>query len=87
MMNRQLLIDLGYEDVVLLEPKELDEAIIGISHDGRAIYDYDLLVKAFMKSDNMSEEEAIEWIDYNTIRSLPYQQNAPIVMYNLKQYR
>lgn len=87
MMNRQLLIDLGYEDVVLLEPKELDEAIIGISYDDRAIYDYDLLVKAFMKSDNMSEEEAIEWIDYNTIRSLPYQQNAPIVMYNLKQYK
>lgn len=87
MMNRQLLIDLGYEDVLLLEPKELDEAIIGVSHDDRAIYDYDLLVKAFMNSDNMSEEEAIEWVDYNTIRSLPYQQNAPIVMYNLKQYK
>lgn len=85
-MNRQTLTDLGYDDVILLEPKELDEAIVGISHDNRAIYDYDLLVKSFIKCDNISEDDAIEWIDHNTIRSLPYQVKSPIIMYNLKDF-
>ena len=32
----------------------------------------------------MTAEDAIEWIEYNTIRSLPYAgENAPIVMYRL----
>ena len=34
-----------------------------------------------MEADNITEEEAIDFIDYNTIRSLPYYgENAPIIM-------
>lgn len=30
----------------------------------------------------MTEQEAIEWIEYNTIRALPYfGSDAPIIMY------
>ena len=32
-----------------------------------------------MNEDSMTEEEAVEFIDYNTIRTLPYIPNAPIV--------
>lgn len=32
----------------------------------------------------MTEEEAIEWIDFNTLRALPYLgEGAPVVMYPL----
>lgn len=34
----------------------------------------------------MTDEEAIEWIDYNTIRAIPYMgEKAPIVMYSLPE--
>ena len=84
--KRELLCELGHENIVLLDPEYLDEAIIGISHDDRAIYDYDKLIECFVKNDNFTEEDAIDWINYNTIRALPYQQGAPIIMFNLKQY-
>lgn len=64
-----------------LDEEETVSAIIG--HDdvsGALVYDYDLLVEAFAKHfgkyDEQSEEklriEAVDWIDYNVIRSLPY---------------
>lgn len=38
----------------------------------------------FAKKDGIDEEEAIEWIEYNTIRAIPYAgEKAPIVMYDL----
>ena len=38
-----------------------------------------------MKTDEMTEEDAIEFIDYNTIRALPYTSSVgvrPIIVYN-----
>ena len=58
-------------------------AIIGVSEDGRVVYDYNLMIEALMLSDNMTYDEASEFIDYNTIRALPYMgEKAPIVMYS-----
>ena len=59
-----------------------DSALIGVSHDDRAIYDYDLMVEWLMEDQGFTEEEAVEWIDYNTIRALPYMgADGPIVLY------
>ena len=78
------ILDAGYEDVIIFSGDSYDDALIGISHDGRAIYDFDLMVKWLMDRDCMDETEAIEWIEYNTIRSIPYAgEGAPIVMYGL----
>lgn len=61
-----------------------DDALIGISDDNRAIYDYDKMVSWLVSEENLSEEEAEDWINYNTIRALPYfGANAPIIMYAL----
>jgi len=69
------------DESLLLEPREsLDEALIGATQSGRAVYDYDLLVNSFMANEEMSESEAVEWISYNTLRSLPYYPNAPYVV-------
>ena len=51
----------------------LDYAIVGVSHTGYYIYDYDRMIECFIADDEinegeaMTEEEAIEWIDYNVI--------------------
>lgn len=81
-MDRETICELYGEDTIVLEPDFLDEAIVGASSDGILIYDVDLLANAFVKHDNMTYEEAIEWIEYNTIRALPYMgEKHPIVMY------
>lgn len=79
------ILDAGYEDVVIFKDEGYDDALIGISEDGRAIYDFDLMVEWLMKVDGITSEEAIEWIEYNTIRSLPYAgSGAPIIMYRIE---
>lgn len=71
-MNRDTIIEKCGKDAIVLEPEFLDNAIIGTTTDGRVVYDYYLLADAFVKYDNMSYEDAIEWIEFNTLRSLPY---------------
>ena len=70
-----------FNDIVLFSNFDYEDAFIGISHDDRAIYDWEKMVEYLINKQGMTEEEAIEWIDYNTIRFLPYQENAPIIMY------
>ena len=53
--------------------------------DERAVYDYDLMVKWLVEQEGMDEFEAVEWIDYNTIRACSYYQDAPIIMIRLPE--
>ena len=59
-------------DAVVFDNHAYDNSIIGTTFDGRAIYDFDKMVKELMQDEGWSEEEAIEWIEFNTIRALPY---------------
>lgn len=77
---KKLLCELEYEDVVLFENPSYDTAFIGVSSDNRAVYSYDKMAEHLMKVDGMDIEEAIEFIEYNTMRALPYCNNAPIVL-------
>ena len=81
--NRELLLDNGYEDIVIFENPAFDGAVIGVSDDGRAVYDYDKMVAAAMEQEGWTYEEAIDWIEVNTLRAIPYYENAPIIMYPL----
>ena len=77
----QKIIDNGYEDVKLLKNYSYDTAFIGITTDNRAVYDYQLMVEWLIRTEEFTEEEAMEWIDYNTIRALPYMgDDAPIIV-------
>ena len=82
MTAEEKILEAGYEDVVIFSDFSYDDALIGVSEDGRAIYDYDKMVAWLMENEGWSQDEAIEWIEYNTIRALPYAgPKAPIVMY------
>ena len=79
------LLDNGYEDVQVLDGYEYDEALIGVTSDGRAVYEFEKMVECLMNKYGWSDIDSIEWIEYNTIRSLPYfGAKAPIVMYSLE---
>lgn len=79
------ILDAGYENVTIFSGDTYDDALIGISEDGCAIYDFDLMVKWLMDKDPaLTDIDAIEWIEYNVIRSLPYAgEKHPIIMYSI----
>jgi hypothetical protein len=65
-----LFPDLDDEDYI--RHPDLAPAFIGSAYrcglDGPvAVYDYELLVQLFMERDEMSEEDAVEYIDYNIL--------------------
>ncbi len=68
------------EGAAILGGEELDDAIIGVTTDGRAVYDYDLLVAIISETDKVSAEAAADYIDYNTIQSLPNMGALPPVI-------
>lgn len=74
----------GYEDVVILSDYSYDDALIGVTHDNRAVYDYEKMIDWLVKKQNFTIDDAYELVDYNTIRALPYAgPNAPIIIYPL----
>ena len=81
---KEALLDEGYGDSVVLENPDYAMAVIGRSEDGRVIYSYEKMVEFLMVTDGMSREDATEFVDYNTIRALPYMgELAPIIMYEI----
>lgn len=82
---KEWLCDNDHEDTIVLESPDYLSAIIGISEEGRLIYSYDKMVEHLMDTDGMDVEEAMEFIDYNTVRALPYAGGmAPIIQYNVE---
>lgn len=74
----------GYDDVLILENYSYDDALVGVTEDGRAVYDFDKMVAWLVEKEGFTADAAIEWIEYNTIRALPYEgEEAPIIMYPL----
>jgi hypothetical protein len=68
-------------DAVIFLNQAYDNSIIGTTFDGRAIYDFDKMVQELMTDEGWTEEEAIDWVEYNTIRALPYcGDKQPLIM-------
>lgn len=85
MNAEERLLDAGYEGIKYLTNYSYDDALIGVSEDGRAIYDYEKMVEWLMEEEGLTDVEAVEWIEINTIRALPYMgADAPIIMYPLE---
>lgn len=79
------IIDAGYDNVKYLVDYSYDDALIGVTHDDRAVYDFDKMVEWLVANEGFSADEAVEWVEYNTIRALPYMgDKAPIIMYPLE---
>jgi hypothetical protein len=59
-----------------------NEAIIGFSNDivagcVRIVYDYEKMVEILVNRDKMSREEAVEFLDFNTVQAY-MGKNSPI---------
>ena len=59
-----------YEDETFLKADGFDDAIIGVDEQSmRLIYSVDKCIQILMKNDGMTEEDAIEYLQFNTIGS------------------
>ena len=73
------------EDSIVFYNPSFDNSIIGVTTDDRVVYSFEKMVEELMNDDDISEIEAIEFIEYNTIRSLPYVECGPIIVYELRK--
>ena len=79
---RALLEDYDFDSVVIFSNPDYASAFMGVSEDNRAVYNFDKMVEYLVDKDGLTDIEAIEFIEYNTIRALPYfGDNAPVILY------
>lgn len=83
--DEEMLEDNGYEGVVIYKNPDYDGALIGVTDNDLAVYDFDKMVEYLIETEGWDETEAIEWIEYNTMRANAYYENSPIIMYPLKK--
>ena len=82
MIRDELMLD----EILLFENYSYDDALIGVTHDDRAVYDFDKMVTWLMDLEGWTYEEAVEWIEYNTLRALAYMgPEAPVVIYSFEE--
>ena len=60
------------KDAMVFDDYAYDNSIIGVTLDGRVIYDYYRMIYELKTENDLSYEDAVDWIDYNTVRSLSY---------------
>lgn len=81
---RNALCDMGFEGSVMFDNPDYDDAVIGVTDEGNVVYDYNKMIESLVRNDGMEEIDAVEFIDYNTLRALPYSSDPrPIIVYPL----
>ena len=69
------------DNIIVLEGDEYADGAIGLTEDNRLVYSYDRLVKSLARAYNKDNPEqgkndAIDWLEYNTLRAIPYLERA-----------
>jgi hypothetical protein len=60
-----------------------DAAVMGISTDGRLVYSVEKMIGILIRNGDMNEEEATEWLEYNTFNAYVGEM-TPIWVYTKK---
>lgn len=82
---KRWLVEHDYNDSVVFQNPDYVSAVVGVSEEGRVIYSYEKIVRALTMTDGMDYEEAVEFVDFNTVGALPTMgENAPIIMYEVE---
>ena len=60
-----------------------DAAVMGISTDGKLVYSVEKMIGILIRDSDMNEEEATEWLEYNTFNAYVGEM-TPIWVYTKK---
>lgn len=81
---RDWLNNNGHVETVVFRNPEYLGAIIGISSNGSLVYSYSKMIECLMLEDEMSSDCAADFIDFNTLGSLPSNKPFyPIVIFDM----
>lgn len=80
--TERLLLEAGYEGTIFFTNPSYEDVFLGISSDDRAIYDYEKMIESLVNHEDMTEDEAREFIDYNATF---YIEGGPIILYRLEE--
>jgi hypothetical protein len=87
MNAKERLLYAGYENIKYLENYSYDNALVGVTEDGRAVYNYELMIDWLINKEGWTDNKAVEWIEHNVVRVLSHMGNdAPIIVYPLPYY-
>lgn len=83
--NVREIISESCEDSILFDNPSFDKSILGITSEGNVVYSFEKMIKELADDDGISDMDAVEFIEYNTIRALPYaSEPKPIILYELE---
>lgn len=69
------------DGAIVFDNYAFDNSIIGVTLNDRVIYAYELMVRELMDETGWDEMSAMDWISYNVIGSLGYQDgNFPMIV-------
>ena len=74
-----ILLEKGYNDVIVFRNPDYTDALIALTPNNQAVYDYDMMVEWLVTETGMDEEEACDLILYND--SFYYGKDYPIVYF------
>ena len=79
---KETLHELEHDESVVFENPDYVSAIVGMTEEGRVVYSWEKMITHLVETDGMTEEDAIDFISYNTERAIPYAgPMAPIILY------
>ena len=81
MTARERIENACFEDVIIFDNPSYDDALIGVTSDNRAVYDYDKMIEWLVANENMDYEEAADFIQWND--SFYYGEGYPLIIYSL----
>lgn len=80
MTARERIENEGFEDVIIFDNPSYDDALIGVTNNNRAVYDYDKkMIEWLVTNENMDYEESADFISYNS--SFYYGEGYPLIIY------
>ena len=73
-----------YPELELLQADGFDDAIIGLEPlSGKVIYDIDMMVQVLVTQEELTHEDAIEYLDYNVLNAY-VGENTPIYIQTIE---
>lgn len=67
-------------EIGVFQNPSYEGALLGFSDDGKAVYDYELMVRSFMLETGCSEDEAHDFVSSDTC-SAYFGPNTPIIIF------
>lgn len=76
----------GAVDIELLFADGFDDAIVGVcAATNKVVYSYDAMAGVLMHRDNMTIEEALEYLDFNVVGAY-VGENTPIYIHEIPSF-